>query len=178
MTVWRARVAAPLAAIALAVAGCSIGDSPDGVAKKLIEGDLAKQLGLGTITATCEKPPNRDVGTTFTCTSPTRFGDITWKAEMKDAKTVNVTSSNLITPDDLPKFEQAAVTVLENQVGQTLGVENFDCGKDPVVLKADNTFVCALTDPEEPTKVYDATITVTDLATGQFNVKVANTPRA
>ncbi len=155
-----------------------MGSTPDGVAKKLIEGQLAEDYGLGQITATCEKPPNRDVGTTFTCDSPSTFGDIHWQAEMKDTKTVNVSYTNLITPKDLPQFEQAAVNVLEAQVGQTLGVENFDCGDKPVVLTGANTFVCALTDPADPTRVYDATITVTDLATGKFTVKVAETPRS
>lgn len=160
------------------LAACGANSTPDGAAKSLIEGKLATDLALGKITATCDKPPNKDAGTTFNCVSPTALGEIHWTATMADAKTVNVVSTNLITADAIPNFEQAAVTSLEEQVDQPLGNENFDCGPGPLVLSADSTVVCALTDPTDPTKIYDATMTIPDLTTGQFEVEVADTPRS
>ena len=161
----------------LLVVACSSGDTPKGAAEKLIEGDLATQLGLGKIAATCETPPDRDAGTTFTCASPTEFGTISWLATMADKDNINVESTNLVKADVLPDIERVAVASLEQEVGQPLGVENFHCGDKPVVLSADNTMVCALTDPADPNVVYDATVTVTDLATGAITVAVSDTPR-
>ena len=65
---------------------------------------------------------------------------------------------------------------MKRQVGLPSGVE-IDCGDAPIVLKADKAMVCALTDPADPGVAYDATITVTDLTTGDFRVEVADTPR-
>lgn len=165
------------AALALALSACSIGDTPEGVAKKLIEGDLADQLGLGEITATCEKPPDREVGTTFACTSPTEFGDIKWTATMADAKTVNVQSDNLVTKDVLPQIETAAASSLTNSLGTPITDADIDCGANPVVLKDDLTMVCALTDPGNGA-VYDTTLTFTDLEQGAFDISLADAPRS
>lgn len=165
------------AAFALALSACSIGDTPEGVAKKLIETDLAEQLGLGEVTATCEKPPNRDVGTTFTCNSPTSFGDIKWTATMADAKTVNVQSDNLVTKDVLPQIETAAASSLTASLGTTITDADIDCGANPVVLADDLSMVCALTDPGNGA-VYDTTLTFTDLEQGAFDIAIADAPRS
>lgn len=160
-------------------AGCSfsVGETPEGVAEKLIEEKLATQLGVGEITATCEAPANRDAGTTFTCTSPTELGEISWLATMTDSDSVNVVSTNVVRADALRTFETAAVSVLKEQFGLPSSKAEIDCGERPVVLGADKAMVCALTDPADPGVAYDATITITDLATGDFRVKVTETPR-
>jgi hypothetical protein len=171
-------IIASMASAALLLSACSVGDTPDGVAEDLIEGQLATDFGLGEITATCAEPANNDPGATFTCTSPTDFGEVEWLATMADEKTVEVESVNLVTKEILPQIEQAAVTSLENQLGVPLGVENFDCGVNPVVLTAELTMVCALTDPADASLVYDATLAFTDLETGSFDVEVAEQPRS
>ncbi|MEZ5408484.1 MAG: hypothetical protein R2761_10690 [Acidimicrobiales bacterium] len=165
------------AALTLALSACSIGDTPEGVAEKLIEGELADQLSLGDITATCEKPPNRDVGTTFTCTSPTEFGEIEWTATMADAKTVNVQSDNLVTKDVLPQIETAAASSLSASVGAEITDADIDCGPNPVVLADDLSMVCALTDPGNGA-VYDTTLTFTDLQQGAFDISIAEEARS
>jgi hypothetical protein len=53
----------------------------------------------------------------------------------------------------------------------------IDCGDEPIVLGADKALVCTLADPANPSVAYDATITITDLGTGDFTVEVADTPR-
>lgn len=165
------------AAFALALSACSIGDTPEGVAKKLIETDLAEQLELGEVTATCDKPPNRDVGTTFTCSSATEFGDIKWTATMADAKTVNVQSDNLVTKDVLPQIETAAASSLTASLGTEITDADIDCGANPVVLADDLSMVCALTDPGNGA-VYDTTLTFTDLEQGAFDISIAEAPRS
>ena len=54
-TAWRPALF--LVVTAVVAAGCSfsfsIGDTPESVAQELIEGELAEQLGIGEITATC-----------------------------------------------------------------------------------------------------------------------------
>lgn len=164
-------------ALTLALSACSIGDTPEGVAKDLIEGKLADELGLGEITATCEKPANRDVGTTFTCSSPTDFGAINWTATMADAKTVNVQSENLVTKDVLPQIETAAASSLTASLGTQITDQDIDCGANPVVLADDLSMVCALTDPGNG-DVYDTTLTFTDLQQGAFDISIADAPRS
>lgn len=164
-------------AFAVALSACSIGDTPEGVAKDLIEGKLADELALGEVTATCQEPPNRDVGTTFTCSSPTEFGDIKWTATMADAKTVNVQSDNLVTKDVLPQIETAAASSLTASLGTPITDADIDCGANPVVLKDDLSMVCALTDPGNGA-VYDTTLTFTDLEQGAFDISIAETARS
>ncbi len=165
------------AAITLGLSACSIGDTPEGVAKKLIETDLADQLGLGEITATCQKPPNRDVGTTFTCSSPSEYGVVNWTATMADAKTVTVESDNLVTMAVLPQIETAAATSLSASIGTSITDADVDCGPNPVVLADDLSMVCTLTDPGNG-DLYDTTLTFTDLQQGAFDISVADAPRS
>ena len=182
MTAWKLPVLARTVALTVALltaASCSSGDTPEGVAKGLIEGELASQLGLGEITATCEAPQNKDAGTTFKCTSPTDLGEISWLGTMTDNDTVSVDSINVLRADILPDLEAAIVAKLEeNAQGATLGVENFDCGEKTVVLAADNSMICTLTDPVASSDVYDATVTITDMENLGFEVVVATEPRS
>jgi hypothetical protein len=172
------RSAAVLAVVTVVATGCSfvLGDTPDGVAVELIEGELAEEAGLGEVTATCEEPPNSDPGTTFECTSNSDYGEIRWSAEMIDEETVNVTSVNFLSVADVVTLEESAVVALEGQYGISIGTENFDCGEEPIVLGDDLTVLCAATDPITG-DVHDAEITFIDLQTGNFDVVVAEQPR-
>ena len=117
------------------------------------------------------------VGVTFPCTSPLASGDtVTWQATITDEDTVNVQSVNLLTSDDLTTIEAEAVHVLEEQVGGTLGTQNVDCGGGPIVLGADATVLCALTDPANG-DVCGTTLTITDINRGVSDIVVADTPR-
>jgi hypothetical protein len=168
-----------LAAVSIAclsVAGCSFGDTPESVAKELIEGELAAQLGLGEITAECEAPPNRDAGTTFSCTSATDHGEVLWLATMEDESTVNVESTNVLSDANVTDLETETVALLEEELQATLGPGSIECGQGPIVLGVDLTLVCAGTEPTTG-DVYDVTIQITDVETGAFNVEVADTPR-
>jgi len=164
--------------LTLVLTGCtfSIGESPESVAEELIEGELADQRGITGVIASYEAPPNRDDGTTFTCTAQSDRGDDHWTATIKDDDTVNVQSEDVLDDEDISSLEVSAVEALEAQSGGTLGVENFDRGVQPLVVGSDNNVVCALTNPADGA-VYDATITITDFDTGTFDVNVAEQPR-
>ena len=154
----------------------SFGDTPEGVAEELIETELASSLGIEDVMADCEAPPNRDPGPTFACTSETDLGNIAWEAVMEDENTVNVNSVNLLAPSDVDVLESSAAEVLGAEAGIGLTADGFDCGDAAIVLGDDLTVACAVTDPASG-DIYDATIEITDLETGTFNVEVADQPR-
>lgn len=182
----RSAVRRRLAALAVlgAVAaggGCSFsassGDSPRAAAERLIEGDLAEQNELGKVTATCDEPADKEPGTTFECTSTSELGTIAWLTTIEEDDKIGVKSVNLVTADALEELEAAAVGELEDQIGAEIGVENLECGDGPVILDDDGATLCALTDPASPDDVYDATLTVTDVDSGEFRITVADAPR-
>jgi hypothetical protein len=78
---------------------------------------------------------------------------------MEDEETVDVQSVNLVTPAGLDIIEELAVRTLEENVGETLGRENFDCGNRALVVEPGGTIDCVLTDPVGGTR-YGATVTV------------------
>ena len=95
---------------------------------------------------------------------------------MEEDDIVDVQSINLVTADGLDLIEALAVQVLEENVGQTLGVENFDCGDEGVVVEPGGTIACLLTDPISGT-LYDATVTVEVLDPLEIFVEVGDPPR-
>jgi hypothetical protein len=169
------------AAAALLLASCSASKTDyQDAAKNVIEGDLQTSLGMGELSARCEQPPSDEVGTTFACTATTADGQtISLDAEIQDDNKVFVQTTNVITADNLTTIEAEAARILSEQVGQTLPAENIDCGGQAVVATAGDPFVCALTDPADPNVVYDASITLDDLANpSHLEVEVANAPRS
>ena len=166
------------AGLVVLLAGCtfSIGDTPDGVAVELIEGELADQLGITGMVATCHEPPNRDVGTTFSCIAQSDSGEIRWTAKMEEDDIVNVQSNNVLDADDISVLESSAIEALESSVGADLPDGITDCGEPPLVVADDNNVLCALTDPGTG-EVYDMTLNITDFDTGAFDLNVADEPR-
>ena len=71
---------------------------------------------------------------------------------------------------------RAAVRLLEEQIGSEIGRDNLECGDGPIALDEDSSVLCAITDPTSG-DVYDATLTVSDTTTGEFDIVVADEPR-
>lgn len=177
----RAFVPTSVAAVLLstAFAACSAsGTNFQSAAEKVINEDIATQNDLGDLEARCEEPASTEVGETFECTAESSDGEIiTFLATIGKGDTVNVESTNLITPDGLRQIEQIAVDLLESEIGSTLGRENFDCGRDAVIIdvKAES-LTCVLTDPVSAVK-YEARVTIPDLnEPGKLTVEVADKP--
>ncbi len=166
---------------ALLVVGACSASSADfqSAAEDVIEGDIAEQSTLGDLSATCEEPDDPEPGDVFACTATTEDGrTIEFTATVEEDDQVNVQSTNLITVEGLGTIEEVAVAALEAEIGETLGVENFDCGAEPVVIDLpDGTVTCALTDPANG-DVYDAEVTIPSLEdVGSLTVQVASAPR-
>ena len=168
----------------LVAAGCSVdvsvsfgGADAAQAAVSLIEDDIAPQAGMGSLEAECEEIDDPQPGDSFSCTATTKGGEtIRFDAVMEEDDIVDVQSINLVTADGLDLIEALAVQVLEENVGQTLGVENFDCGDEGLVVEPGGTIACLLTDPISGT-LYDATVTVEVLDPLEIFVEVGDSPR-
>jgi hypothetical protein len=175
----RASVALPTAVVALslAAAGCSLpfGGGPEQSAETSIEVKLANDYRLEGVEATCERPADHDVGTSFVCTTPTELGVIEWMAILGEEKTVDVQPTNLLDTGRVASIETSAAQLLSDKVGMTVVNDAFDCG-EVIVLNADQTAACSVVDPASG-RVYDAILQITDLGTNAFTVAVADEPR-
>ena len=168
----------------ITIAGCSVdvsvsfgGADAAQAAVDLIEDEIAAQAGMGSLDAECEEIDDPQPGDTFTCTAETEDGKtIRFDAVMEEDDIVDVQSVNLVTTDGLDLIETLAVQVLEENVGQTLGIENFECGDQGLVVEPGGTIGCLLTDPISGT-LYDAVVTVEALDPLEIFVEVGDSPR-
>ncbi len=169
--------------ILLLATGCSVdvsvsfgGADAAADAIALIEGELADQAGIGRLDATCQEIDDPEPGDTFTCTATTEEGEtIRFNAVVEEDDMVDVESVNLVTSTGLTVIEGLAVQALEEKVGQTLGIENFDCGDRGLVVEPGGTIACVLTDPVGGA-FYDATVTVKAMDPVEIFVEVGGAP--
>jgi hypothetical protein len=168
----------------LLAAGCSVdvsvsfgGADAAAAAEDLIESDIADQAGIGPLDATCQEIDDPEPGDTFSCTATTEDGEtVRFDAVMEADDVVDVESVNLVTADGLIVIEELAVQALEENVGATLGIENFDCGNRGLVIEPGGTISCMLTDPVSETR-YNATVTVEVLDPIEIFVEVGDAPQ-
>ncbi len=148
------------------------------ISEQMIVGDVAANAGIGELAAVCPDVPAAAVGTAFDCTATSEDGRIiTLAAVIDDTGRVRLNTTNVITAAALPSFERAAVEALNTTVGSRLENEAIDCGAEAVVIGQDNVLVCALLDPHTE-KVFDVSLTITDIESRQFSLVVADNPRA
>lgn len=163
-----------LAACAV-LAGCSAsfsigGQSVEDAAVELISGELADELGLGELSATCPPVEDPEVGTEFTCTATTSDGrTIEFDGVVDREDHIDVQTTNIILPDKLEANFYDALSAQNPDV--ELAVEGFDCGEETIVLEADDPssrqVTCEVTPTGQPTQT--ATLTVNDLATSDID---------
>jgi hypothetical protein len=172
-----------LASVVVLLAGvggsCSADEADFGqTATELVEGQLADELGLGALTASCDEPGSTDVGTAFDCTATTEAGDeIRLQAEITEKDEVFVSTLNVLTAESLPGIETEAARILAEQVGIDLPAENIDCGDQSILAEPGQPFTCAVTEPDTG-DVYDLSITLDDFENpNELQVEVAQTPR-
>ncbi len=161
------------------ISACSAsGTNFRSAAEKVISEDIAAQSDLGDLEASCDEPASTEVGETFPCTGETADKEvIAFVATIAEDDTVNVESENLITPDGLAQIEEIAVNALETEIGAKLGVENFDCGDEAVIIDPSaEVLTCVLTEPDSGLK-YEAQVDIPDLNDpGKLSVEVAEEP--
>lgn len=154
------------------------GKSPEAAAEERIERqDFVDRVGQGPLTAECNDPGDVEPGDTFLCTATTEQGGLVRiLTTVVDDETINVQAQNLVTAEGRVRLENAIVQSLNQQNGLNLTPQQISCGEGAVLLDAEMKTTCALANPADG-KVYDAHVTVTDLASGAFSVDVAQTPR-
>ena len=171
-------MSASIALSIVAVSGCSAefsigGQSPEDAAVDLIEGELADQIGQ-PLTGACDDVDDPEVGTAFDCTGTTADGDVIDFVTLIDEEDhISVDSVNVVTAEAVGRFEAAAVEALGAETGVDLDPAAIDCGDGSVILPPSGDMSCTVTDPTDGT-VYEATLTVNDLDTGDFDIQVGD----
>lgn len=147
-------------------------------AKAVISGNIRDQAGVKRIDAFCDRPSTVRVGSTFDCTGVTENGEtIRFRTTIVSETKVDVASQNLITPAGIGKVEFTAVKLLEQEVGQKLGSENFDCGDNSIIADPPTDLACTLTDPVTG-HLFDASVTLPSFEDlSSMSVVVADRPR-
>ncbi len=125
-----------LGAAAVLLAACS----PDktefrDAAAGVIEGDLAENLAIEELDASCEDPGSKDVGTTFVCTATTPDGEeLTFNAEIREDDEVFVYTTN---------YDRVAKILIEGQLASSLGAESLTTAcEQPGSTEVGTTFTC------------------------------------
>lgn len=170
--------------LALAIAGCSSEPEEEPIlsirqtTEDMIRVDVAVAAGLGDLSPVCPDVAPAAVGTAYECTATTEDQRIiSLAAVIDELGRVQLNTTNMITAAALPSFERAAVDALNDTVGSRLASDAIDCGEVPVVFGQDQVMVCALLDPHTE-KVFDVSLTITDIEARQFSLVVADQPRA
>lgn len=167
-------------AVVLASAACSGsvsfsvgGESPAEAAVDLIEGDaMAQRLGLDDISdAVCDDPVEEEVGAIFECTATSGGNTIEFDVEIESEDRIFAGPTNVVDGTLLPDYEVSAVQSLNAANGFTLPDDAMNCGERTVVLDADRSMICTITEPETGV-VYDAALTISDTQTGDFAVEI------
>ncbi len=172
-----------VAMLALVAAGCRSSPEEEPVltirqtTEAMIRTDVAGSAGLGDLTPVCPDVTEAAVGTAYECTAATEDQRIVaLSAVIDDTGRVQLATTNLITAAALPSFERAAVDALNTTVGSNLDSDAIDCGDSSVVFGQDQVMVCALLDPQTQ-KVFDVSLSITDIEARQFSLVVADEPR-
>ncbi len=154
---------AGIAAILL-LAACG-GDAAE-TAEALIEGQLAEEIGLGELNATCNQPADLTPGETFACTAITPDGKtIEFLGEMTTEDRLNVQSTNLLTESDVQAILPVIAAAVSDEVGTEVVADDLTCPSGGVILDDDGEFVCEILDRENG-DVYAITIRTGGLEPG------------
>jgi hypothetical protein len=149
--------------------------SPDwkAQAESLIATSLARQSGFPSLKPTCQAPPgNLAVGQSFTCTAATPDGKTIRVIARRDgASHLSVDTVNVISPAGLAKLVTVAIKALGDKAGKDLPADSLDCGQGPFMDDVPLPLSCTFRDPATGAS-RPATLTVTDIDTGGFTIKV------
>ncbi len=163
----------------LVMSACSVSgeinigsESPENATEDVIEGELADQIGLGELTASCSKPSSEEVGSRFLCTADTEDGRTVELQAVIEDDGPYVETTNVVLAENLAPIVAAVVGEIESQAGVDLADDALDCGSESLIVDSANQVVCQLTDPIGD--VFDTTITFngldTDSPTFDFSV--------
>ena len=175
-----AALAGAIGALALLATACSASNQDvQNAALRSIRGPLSRQLSMGQLDASCDKPSGNDAGTTFACQGLTTDGrQVRFTAQVLPGDKVQVVPVNVLTVENIRRVEAEAARILTQRVGQELPASAISCGDKPMIAESKQPFICTLTDPGSGSK-YDTQITLDDIdKPTQLLVQVANAPRS
>lgn len=173
------------ALIVIALSGCARTDATEEdsiqtvrqVTESLIAGPVAEQAGLGDLSPTCPDMAGAVAGFVFECRALTEAQQaVTVDGVIQASGHVQLTTRNVIRADALQNYERVAIEALNVTHGMTLANEAIDCGSRSLVIEEDQVLVCSLLDPQTD-KIFDVSLTVTDVNNTQFTLLVADQPR-
>ena len=149
----------------LLLAACG-GDAQQ-TATAVIENQIADQVGLGELTADCDEPDTREVGTTFSCTATTGDGDvIELTTTFEDDDRIFVLPTNVLLADDMPLVEAEAAQVIGSEVGAEIAPADVECPGRSVVMDANDQMRCRITDTSSGT-TFVLIVTLSDFVRDQ-----------
>jgi hypothetical protein len=155
-----------LAALAGAVSLAACGGSAAESGQVVIEEQLADEIGLGDLDATCNEPEGLSEGETFTCTATTTEGDtIEFLGTMTSDDEFEIVTTNLLLASDVETIREEGARVLSAEVGSTIVPEDIECAEGSVVLDDVGDFRCTITDTATG-DVYDLTVSTGGLEPG------------
>ena len=148
--------------VALAACGGTAAES----GQVVIEEQLAEEIGLGDLDATCNEPEGLSDGETFTCAATTADGEtIEFLGTMTSDDEFEIVTTNLLIASDIEAIREEGARVLSAEVGAEILPEDIDCPEGSVVLDDVGDFECAVTDTATG-DVYDLTVSTGGLEPG------------
>lgn len=140
----------------------------------LIEGELADDIGLGSLEADC-RGRSLDPGATFDCTARSSRGPaIDFVGTISaDGEGVDLASTNLLLAHQVEEIERFAAELISGETGVPLGDGHFECSDNSVVVGADHTIDCLVTDPADTT-IHTVTVAIEDFQTLSITVDVGD----
>lgn len=147
----------------------------------VIEEQLAEQIGLGGLDATCNEPDGLKEGETFTCTATTTDDQtIEFLGTMSSDEEFEIFTSNLLIASDVEAIRAEGASVLSDEVGATIAPEDIECAEGSIVLDDVGDFLCAISDTGTG-DVFDLTVSTGGLEPGvgvrELSFQIGDAPR-
>jgi hypothetical protein len=93
---------------------------------------------------------------------------------------IHVVTTNLLLPDEVDTIREEGASVLSDEIGVEILVDDIDCGDTAVLIDDAGDFTCAITDTATG-DVYDLTVSTGGIEPGvgirELFFQVADTPR-
>lgn len=132
----------------------------------LIETELAEQLGIGDLTASCDQPADSEIGTEFRCTATTEDDRVVeFLGVFTSEDEIFVSPTNVLTQNEMVTLREQAAAVLSPEVGVDIDPAWIECpADDPLFLGGgvdEGIVECIINDPQTGSR-YDLTVTLSD----------------